>query len=274
MHKSLLFGCMLLSVLSINAQNGLPNLRHKGKFTFYWGYNRAYYTDSNLHLYGTGYDFTLRHIEAKDRQTPLSADVYFNPARLTIPQCNYGIGFFITDHYHISINGDHMKYVMVQNQVVTINGQIENSNTIYDGVYTNQPIKLTDDFLSFEHTNGLNYINLELSRYDQLLPKLFKRDFKHLEIELNEGIGLGGLIPRTDTKLLDKRRYDEFHLAGFGLSVRTGLAITLFNHFTINGNLKAGFISMPDIRTTLSEHDRASQYFYFFQPNFCLGWRI
>jgi hypothetical protein len=274
MHKNLLLLCALLSVLSLNAQNATPNIHHKGKFTFYWGYNRGYYTDSNLHLHGTGYDFTLRHIDAKDRQTPFTADVYFNPTRLSIPQCNYGIGFFITDHYHISINGDHMKYVMVQDQVVTINGKIENSNTVYDGVYKDQSIKLTDDFLTFEHTNGLNYINVELSRYDELLPKLFKREFKHVEVELNEGIGIGGLIPRTDTKILDKRRYDEFHLAGYGLSARAGLTVTLFNHFTISGNLKAGFISMPDIRTTLSDYDRGSQHFAFFQPNFLLGWRL
>jgi hypothetical protein len=95
-----------------------------------------------------------------------------------------------------------------------------------------------------------------------------------VEVELNEGIGIGGLIPRTDTKILDKKRYDEFHLAGFGLNARAGLTVTLFNHFTISGNLKAGFISMPDIRTTLSDNDRGSQHFAFFQPNFLLGWRL
>jgi hypothetical protein len=45
-----------------------------------------------------------------------------NPARMTIPQTNFRLGYFINDHYS-SYWVDHMKYVL-QNQVANFNGFI------------------------------------------------------------------------------------------------------------------------------------------------------
>src|ERR1035437_6297194 len=38
----------------------------KGTFFFYWGYNRAAYTNSDIHLKGDGYDFTITDLRARD----------------------------------------------------------------------------------------------------------------------------------------------------------------------------------------------------------------
>lgn len=247
---------------------------NKGKFYFFWGYNRGYYTHSDLHLHGDNYDFTLYDVVAKDRQTPFAADVYLNPAKLTIPQCNYGIGYYINDHYSVSINVDHMKYVMVQDQTVKITGSIANSNTNYDGSYDRDDIVLKDDFLLFEHTDGLNYIVAEFTRTDNLLPLVTHYKGGKVAVNLHEGVGIGGLYPRTNATLLSNPRNDAFHLSGYGASLKVGLDITLFHHFFIGGNLKGGFIHMPSVRTTASSSDRGSQKFGFFEDNFVLGWRF
>ena len=42
-------------------------------------------------------------------------------------------------------------------------------------------------------------------------------------------------------------------------------------HFFIQSEWKGGFISMPDIRTTMHKEDRASQHFLFSQYNVVFG---
>lgn len=241
---------------------------HKGEFYFYWGWNRGAFTTSDIRFQGQAYDFTLENVVAKDRQTPFSVDRYLNPSKMTIPQYNVRIGYFINDHYNISIGTDHMKYVMQADQVVKITGHINESGTDYDGVYNGEEIVLTEDFLQFEHTDGLNYPNIELRRFDELLA------WKNIKINLTEGLGVGILYPRTNTTLLNKERYDEFHLAGYGLAAVVGVNVSFFKHLFIQTEAKGGFINMPSIRTTLSDVDSAQQRFFFGQWNYVIGARF
>ena len=154
-----------------------------------------------------------------------------------------------------------MKYVMIANQNVSINGEINIGNTKYDGSYSGQDIKLSGDFLKFEHTDGLNYVNIEVKRFDNI-DHWFGLDFKNLQINLTEGIGVGVLYPRTDTTLLEKERHDNFHLSGWGVSVGAGLNITFLKHFYIQTDYKIGYINMSDIKTSLNPLDSASPVSY------------
>lgn len=235
----------------------------KGNFFIYWGWNRSNYTNSDIHFNGSNYDFTLSKVIAKDRQSEFDPGLYFNPATMTIPQYNLRIGYFFHDKYQVSIGTDHMKYVMLNDQTVKINGSISQTGTEYDGTYTNQDIVLAQKFLLFEHTDGLNYGNIEVRRFDELLIR------KRFSISVSEGAGLGILLPRTNTTLLTNARYDEFHLAGYGFGIVGALNITFFKHFFVQSEWKGGFINMPDIRTTMNTSDRASQHFFFSQYNIC-----
>ncbi|WP_254712411.1 hypothetical protein [Polaribacter sp. BM10] len=246
---------------------------NKGKFFVYWGWNWSSYTDSDIRFKGKDYDFTLFDVKAQDRPTKFSVNNYFNPGNITIPQNNYRIGYFFKENYTISIGVDHMKYVVNNDQNVTINGNINIGNAKYDGTYNNQNIQLTEDFLRFEHTDGLNYVNVEVKRFDNI-DHWFGLDLKNLQINLTEGIGVGGLYPRTDTSLLGKERHDNFHLSGWGISVGAGLNITFLKHFYIQSDYKIGYINMPDIKTSLNSADSASQSFYFFENNILIGGRF
>lgn len=242
---------------------------NKGKFFVYWGWNWSSYTDSDIRFKGENYDFTLSNVKAQDRQTKFSFNDYFNPANVSIPQNNYRIGYFFKENYTISIGVDHMKYVMINDQDVTINGDI-NIGGVHDGNYNNGTKKLTADFLRFEHTDGLNYVNIELKRFDDI-SSWFGLNLENLQINLTEGIGAGVLYPRTDTTLLGKERHDNFHLSGYGVSIGGGLNISFLKHFFIQADLKGGYINMPDIKTSLSSADSASQSFYFFENTILIG---
>lgn len=237
----------------------------------FWGWNRAWYTNSNIHLKGNNYDFTLSDVVAKDRQTPFALDPYFNIGMITIPQTNVRLGYFINDKIDLSFGYDHMKYVMVNHQVAKMNGTINNGSN-YDGTYINKNIDVADDLLTFEHTDGLNYIDVEITRNDDLL-KFLKITHNPNKITINTLLGFGGgfLLPRSNVMLLNGIRYDEFHLAGYGFSAKAGLDLIIFKHYFLRSEFKNGFIDMPSIRTSPDKTDIGSQTFFFSQLNFCFG---
>ena len=247
---------------------------NKGKIYIFWGGNRESYSSSDIHFKGDDYDFTLYDVQAHDKPQGWHLD-YANPTRMTIPQTNLRIGYFINDHYNISIGVDHMKYVMTQDQIARISGAVGNSYPDYAGVYLpsgNNTIDLTDgSFLEFEHTDGLNYVNTEFCRVDDI-SKLFKiRNTDKFQINITEGVGGGFLYPKTNSTLLGKERHDDFHVSGFGISAKVGLNFTFFKYFFIQTELKGGYINMNDIRTTNDPADSASQHFLFLQRIIAFG---
>lgn len=263
----------IFSISSLMAQEASPSrytATNKGKFFLFWGGNRGYYSKSDINFKGNGYDFTLYDVAAVDRPKGWHID-YINPLRMTIPQTNARVGYFFSDNWSISAGVDHMKYVMKQNQTVKMSGTISGSGTSHDGVYNNADKVLTEDFLTFEHTDGLNYVTLELSRVDDISKLFGIRNTDIFQVNLTEGLGFGVLYPRSNTKLLNKERYDEFHVAGVGMSAKAGLNLVFFKHLMIIGELKGGYINMHDIRTTNNISDKASQDFFYFQTMLALG---
>ena len=242
---------------------------NKGKFFVSWGGNRDSYTKSDLTFKGKDYNFTLDNVTSHDKPKGWHVD-YINPTKMTIPQTNFRMGYFINDHYSIALGADHMKYVVNQDQTANITGTIA-GGTPYDGVYNNSPIVLTEAFLRFEHTDGLNYVNTEFSRHDDI-SFLFKiKNTDKIQVNLTEGVGAGFLYPKTNSTLLGKDRHDDYNVAGYGTSLKAGLDITFFKYFYIQGELKGGYINMQNIRTTNSSDDSASQDFFFFQRIISFG---
>ena len=237
----------------------------KGSFYIYWGWNRSAYTKSDITFWGKSYDFKLNNVVANDRQSLYRTNLYLNPATMTIPQYNLRLGYYFKDKYEISIGADHMKYVMKNFQTVDMEGNIANSGTSYDGAYDHKPMVMDTSFLMFEHTDGLNYLNVEIRRSDALI------NLKGFNLSTAYGVGAGVLVPRTNTTLLGNRRHDEFHLAGYGLGLVGALKLNFLRYFFIQGEAKYGFIHMPDIRTTTDPADKAKQHFFFKQYNVVFG---
>jgi len=263
---------LLVSVHMVAQEPVEEKVSNKGKFYVYWGWNRGTYSDSDIRFKGENYDFTLSDVTANDRPTKFGLNPYFRLDRITIPQTNYRIGYFFKENYTVSIGVDHMKYVMNADQNVMINGTIDTGST-YDKVYNNEAITLVEDFLTFEHTDGLNYINAEVKRFDDF-SYLFGMNSKNVQINLTEGIGAGFLFPKSNTKLLNKERYDDFHIAGWGISASVGVNITFLKHFFIQSDVKAGYINMSNIRTTKNTADAASQSFSFIENTLVFGGRF
>ena len=241
------------------------SLGEKGTMFVFWGWNRAAFSKSDIHFKGNGYDFVLHNVVAHDRPSDLSWD-YINPGEVSKPQFNFRLGYFIKDNLAIVIAQDHMKYVMDQDQTVDFTGHI--SDPTYAAMVQNGQVNLTDEkFLTFEHTDGLNYINLGVEKYKNLYAK------ENLEILWSYGGGLGLMFPKRNVKIFGNERSDRFHVAGFGADVRTNINFVLWKRLMARVEGKFGYINMPDVKTTLNNKpDKASHDFVFGQINFGIGY--
>jgi len=267
MKTTFLFCCITLFSYASSAQsNSKSTIRsRKGGLYLYWGWNWDNYSKSDITFSGPDYHFTLQEVVARDSPSDFTLEKYFGINHFSIPQFNFRIGYFLSDHWDISFGMDHMKYVVEQNQVVQIDGTISKMESTYHGEYQDEDIMIMDDFLQFEHTDGLNYENIE-ARYSNLFFDLNKIKFHY-----TTGIGAGMLLPKTNTTLLNMERHDDYHLSGYGISGVIGLNALFFDHFFIQAEMKAGVINMPDIRTTFDSADRAHQQFMFYQHNIVFG---
>ena len=247
---------------------------NKGKFFVFWGGNRGDFAKSDIRFTGKDYDFTIQDAVADDKPKGWHVD-YINPARMTIPQTNLRIGYFISDKYSVSIGVDHMKYVVRQYQTFNVNGNINlptsEVGSQFNGVYNNKPTLMSDDFLKFEHTDGLNYVHAEIARQDDISCWFNLPNTDKFQINLNEGFGTGFIYPRTDSSLLGKARHDDYHVSGFGVSLKAGLNFTFFKYFFIQTELKTGYLNMYDIKTTYSNDDKATQKILFFEKTIAFG---
>lgn len=240
-------------------------LTKKGQMFFFYGWNRGMFSNSDIHFSGNGYDFQLDNVRATDRPTKFGI-VYFDPAWFTVTQYNFRAGYFIKDNLAIVLGIDHMKYVMKQNQTVAFSGNINDPK--YAAYVQNGQVDLSDgEFLTFEHTDGLNYENLGLEKYKNLINK------KNVDLVWSYGAGLGVMFPKSNVKLFGNERSDRFHIAGLGTDVRTSLNLVFWNHVMARLEVKAGYINMWDIKTTLNNKpDKAQQDFVFGQINAGIGY--
>ncbi len=231
-------------------------LSKKGQIFIFYGWNRGAYSNSDIHFSGNGYDFQLNNVSARDKPTKFGI-VYFDPSWFTVTQYNFRLGYFIKDNLALVLGIDHMKYVMKQDQTVDFRGEI--SDPKYAAMVQNGQVNLSDgQFLTFEHTDGLNYENLGLEKYKNLVHK------KNVDLVWSYGAGLGFMFPKSNVKLFGNDRSDRFHVAGLGTDLRSSLNMVFWKNWIIRAEAKAGYINMWDIKTTLNNKpDKARQDFVF-----------
>lgn len=232
------------------------SIKQKGEMYFYWGYNRSSYTPSDIHFQGDDYEFMLYDVRASDRPAKIELDPYLHPEKFTIPQYNYRLGYFVSDRFSLSMGMDHLKYIMNDFQVVTIDGTI-NTNNEYDQDFSNQEVVVGNNFVFLEHSDGLNYASLEA---DYWLPVWQSNDEK-FALQLTAGGGLGMCIPKTLVVVMNEKLDNRFHIAGWGVSSKAGFRTTFFTHFFYEMSLKTGYVWLPNVLTTELGSAKANHHF-------------
>lgn len=256
---------------------GTPNQDNikKGNIYITWGYNRAYYNQSDIHFKGDGYDFTLEQARAADMPEKFDTDVYFNMKQLTIPQFNFRMGYYFRENTAISMGWDHMKYRLITTQMLKVNGFIDpekypsdlGNNYEYSGNFDHRYILYNPAFMDFHHSDGFNYLRASL---EQRIPFWTSKN-KIVTVAFNGAVSAGLMLPWTDWTFFGERNRNKPHIAGYAGSISLGARIELFNYFFIQGTAQAGRSIMPDIVLELPKDSRASQKITFFERAWSVG---
>lgn len=231
MRKFILAALFIMIATSLMAQKKKKLI--DGMY-FQWGYNTEWYTNSNIHFrMPNGNNFTLEHAKAKDR--PDLDAIPKKPLDVSIPQYNYRIGFYLNKKHSraIELNFDHAKYIVTDGQTVHVKGTIDGKPVNADSVLNPQT------FLHFEHTDGANWLHLN---YVQQHTLLFTKKTKRPLISYVWKAGAGINIPRTDFTWRGDRLNNDFHVAGYNISVEGGARIYPFKRLFFEFTGKTGYV--------------------------------
>ena len=91
-----------------------------------WGWNRAAFTNSDIHFWGSKQDFTLNGVQAVDRPGEGSLASFFdtsvNPLNMTLPRTNLHVGYVNLPDVLTSAPGDKAAQSFMSNEVMAVLG--------------------------------------------------------------------------------------------------------------------------------------------------------
>jgi hypothetical protein len=215
-----------------------------------WGYNRDIYTRSDLHFSnGDQYDFIIHQAKAVD--APDFRAFWETPTDITIPQNSFRIGAYMNKEHTwaIEINFDHAKYVVNDNQVLHVSGQIHGEPIDRDTTIYRQ-------FVHFEHTNGANFYHVNYVRQKFLLEG---KEYGKLSYLLKGGAGI--VVPRSDVTIMNNRLDNVYHVAGYIISAEAGMRYYPLRNFFLELNVKGGFANYLNVLTV--EGGKAHHHFWY-----------
>ena len=247
------------------------SIQYKHRWFDYWGYNREYYSLSNIHLKGNFYDLTFYQVKAKDKPYPFNLKNYVDPTSMWVPQYNYRLGFQWSEKISFSLGLDHMKYIAEQGQITNVTGSISSqanlpNQTKYPTNFSSTPMQFTGDFLFLKHTNGLNLISCDIEYKTKLSSKHF------IKINLNSGFGLAAIVTKTQVTLEGYGQDNNFHLCGYGASTYQGLEFVFGKYFFLRPQFRLGWLNLTGFLINgKSDTGRGYQNFSFTEGMLAAG---
>lgn len=279
--KFIILGLLNLVCSQAFSQQHKPAIEpsKKGRLYVMWGYNRDWFSKSDIHLKGTyenntkipeaargrSYDFTLKDAEAKDAPR-------FNSIlnwEVTIPQFHYRFGYlFPGEHINgIEVGFDHVKYIMKADQTLHVQGTLYDSTT--GGVNSvDREMVVGTHFVQFEHTNGANYL---MASYVRGISIMKSPNLTHVIMGLVKP-GVGIVIPRSYVSINDVSKDNRYHIAGIVAGLDLALRYTYNDRWFFETSGKACYANYMDVLTTPG--NKAHHHFYSFEWLFAVGYQF
>ncbi|MGN6645329.1 MAG: hypothetical protein ACTHJT_02265 [Cytophaga sp.] len=223
-----------LNIQSAFAQDSTAAVKKKkmhGTFYVTWGYQKDYYTRSDVHFKNDrddNYDFTLHNVKAHDQRD--MNDFFSQP--LTVPQYVFYGGYFFNNKgdWGIEAGWDHLKYIVTEGQTAHMTGQIH-------GVQYDQDTIVNYNFWHYEHTNGNNYLTASLLKRFTF----FKSEKSHHKLSLIAKAGGGFLIPKTQSVIMGNERDGPFRLAGYVFTLGGAVRYDIYRYFFLEASMKGAY---------------------------------
>jgi hypothetical protein len=219
MKKGLFLFIFTLQILVVFAQK----TERKGEFYFSWGYNKDYYTNTNIFVNqpSLGNNFNFKNTILVDH--PGWDEGLFNTA-LSIPQYNYRFGYFFDKNkdWAFEINFDHTKALIKDNHSIHL-----------VGIYHGASIDSTFNFSKTGDGTSRNYYYLN-NGANFLLFNIVKRNrfkslsSKNIAIDGLGKFGIGPLIPHVQNSLFGKENDSKFQFGGWNTGTEYALRSTFY----------------------------------------------
>lgn len=212
-----LFGNLLLIPTSF-AQSPENVVGGKGRFYLSWGYNKEWYTLSDIHVRqeSLGNDYTFKSVWGKDKPGWDTKSIF--KQAISIPQYNYRIGYWFKDDWAIEINFDHTKFQVEQQQLLHMKGTLNHAPV--DTYFVNR------GNLLWQLNNGANFFLFNLVKRFQM-PKL---NYKNFNTSLLLKGGVGFMVPHVENTILGKSNDPGFQFGGWDVGVEVALRFTFFKY--------------------------------------------
>jgi hypothetical protein len=257
--KKILFGILLFPLFSL-AQQHLPqqtkpapqNITRKTKnvrkheLYFSWGYNKEWYTHSNVSVSqpSLGNSFTFVNVKGVDH--PGWENEQFFTKAISIPQYNYRLGYIINKEkgWGVEINFDHTKWLFDDNQVVHIKGKI-NNNPIDGKVLFADSVAGSDSSSYHYLNNGANFLLFNIVKR----WSIYKNKKQTIRIDGLGKFGVGPLIPHVQVKYFDQPQNDQhFQIGGWNVGVEGALRATFFDYVFLEYTNKLDYARYTNLK--------------------------
>jgi hypothetical protein len=192
----------------------------KGEFYISWGYNKEWYTRSNVQVNQPelGNHYTFKNIAGHDH--PGWDDGIFNKA-ISIPQYNYRVGYVFNRKKGLGfeINFDHTKFIFAD-QDARMTG-IKNSKPVDSTVAFNAP----NGFFYYLN-NGANFLLFNIVKRWEV----FHLPNENLNIDFLGKAGIGPVIPHVENSFFGQKNSPHFQFGGWNIGIEGALRITVFKY--------------------------------------------
>lgn len=248
------------------AQTAKIPTKKRGTLYISWGYNREYYSKSDIHFQSNGfenYDFVYEDATAHEKPGFNHGVSEFIHTDLTIPQYNLHVGYLFNDKRNLGIelSWDHLKYIVDDNVTRHLKGQIR-------GVPIDKDTFITYDFIHLQHTNGNNYLMLNIVKQHQLYKN------KYLDLQAIGKAGVGPLVSYSISKVLGSFNDDGFHIQGFVVGLNAGARLNMFKFLFIQPAFQYGFADYTNTRVMADRSGEVNHMFSSFMFSIEGGFNI
>ena len=211
----------------------------KGEFYFSWGYNKEWYTNSNVKVNQPelNNNYTFQHIHSNDH---IGWDQGLLSIPLSIPQYNYRIGYFFNKKKGLAweINFDHTKHLITDGQQAHLVGTLGG--------------RQVDTTLNFAQSNGFVYYLNNGANF--LLFNLVKRwnweesKTGNFKLDFLAKAGIGPVIPHVQNTLFGKENDMGFQLGGWNMGVEAGVRSTFHKHVYVEFTNKVDYARYSNLK--------------------------
>lgn len=235
---------VVILIVAINVQAQKKKKERKGEFYFSWGYNKEWYTRSNVRVIqpGLGNNYRFTGIEGHDH--PGWNEGLFHIA-LSIPQYNYRIGYIFDKKRELGweINFDHTKFIFADQNAKLV-GKLNNKQ-----VDTTIAFNAANGYYYYLN-NGANFLLFNLTKRWHF----YKNKKNNFRLDAFAKAGVGPVIPHVQNSFgytLDSTKEENkphFQVGGWNVGVEGAIRATFFKTIYLEYANKLDFASYSGLK--------------------------